>query len=94
MGGKTGRALISGNEAIGRGAIEAGISFAVSYPGTPATDILEYLAKNFQGEAQWAINEKIALETAIGISYTGRRVICSMKHVGLNVAADPLLTLA
>lgn len=88
------RALISGNEAIGRGAIEAGISFAVSYPGTPATDILEYLAKSFEGEAQWAINEKIALETAIGVSYTGRRVICSMKHVGLNVAADPLMTAA
>lgn len=92
MASMTGKMLMSGNEAIGRGAIEAGISFAISYPGTPATDILEYLAKNFEGEAQWAINEKIALETAIGTSYTGKRVICSMKHVGLNVAADPLMT--
>lgn len=86
--------LLSGNEAIGRGALEAGLSLATSYPGTPATEILEYLAVNFPGHAQWAINEKIALETAIGTSYTGRRAICSMKHVGLNVAADPLMTAA
>lgn len=86
--------LMSGNEAIGRGAIEAGISFAVSYPGTPATDILEYLARSFPGPVQWAVNEKVALETAVGVSYTGRRVVCSMKHVGLNVAADPLMTAA
>lgn len=86
--------LLSGDEAIGRGAIEAGISLATSYPGTPATEILEYLAANFPGHAQWSINEKIALETAIGTSYAGRRAICSMKHVGLNVAADPLMTAA
>ncbi len=86
--------LLSGNEAIGRGAIEAGISLAVSYPGTPATEILQYLAANFEGEAEWALNEKIALETAIGASYAGKRAICSMKHVGLNVAADPLMTSA
>jgi len=86
--------LLSGDEAIARGAIEAGISFASSYPGTPATEILEYLAKNFKGKAEWAINEKIALETAIGASYTGKRALCSMKHVGLNVAADPLMTSA
>ncbi|MBF0330121.1 MAG: indolepyruvate oxidoreductase [Nitrospirae bacterium] len=86
--------LMSGNEAIGRGAIEAGISIAVSYPGTPSTDILEYLARNFEGPAQWVLNEKIALETAIGVSYTGKRAICSMKHVGVNVAADPLMTAA
>lgn len=86
--------LLSGNEAIGRGAIEAGISLAVSYPGTPATEILEYVAANFSGEAEWAVNEKIALETAIGASYAGKRALCSMKHVGLNVAADPLMTCA
>jgi indolepyruvate ferredoxin oxidoreductase alpha subunit len=86
--------LLSGNEAIGRGAIEAGISLATSYPGTPATEILQYLAENFEGEAEWALNEKIALETAIGASYAGKRAICSMKHVGLNVAADPLMTAA
>lgn len=86
--------LMTGNEAIGRGAIEAGISLASAYPGTPSTDILEYLAKNFPGRAEWAVNEKIALETAIGVSYTGRRAVCSMKHVGVNVAADPLMTIA
>lgn len=88
------RELLLGDYAIGRGAIEAGISFATSYPGTPATQILEYLAKNLQGKAEWAINEKVALETAVGVSYTGRRALCSMKHVGLNVAADPLMTAA
>ncbi len=86
--------LLSGNEAIARGALEAGISLAISYPGTPATEILEYLAKNFSGEAQWALNEKVALETAIGTSYAGKRALCSMKHVGLNVASDPLMTSA
>lgn len=84
--------LLSGNEAIGRGAIESGISLATSYAGTPATDILEYIARNFPGNAEWAVNEKVALETAIGASYANKRVICSMKHVGLNVAADPLMT--
>lgn len=88
------KALLLGDDAIGRGAIEAGISFATSYPGTPATQILEYLARNFDGKVEWAINEKVALETAVGVSYTGRRSLCSMKHVGLNVAADPLMTAA
>jgi indolepyruvate ferredoxin oxidoreductase, alpha subunit len=91
---ETGKELLSGNDAIGRGAIEAGISIATSYPGTPATEILQYIAANFQGKAEWAINEKVALETAIGASYAGKRAICSMKHVGLNVAADPLMTSA
>jgi indolepyruvate ferredoxin oxidoreductase, alpha subunit len=84
--------LLSGNDAIGRGAIEAGISYAASYPGTPATEILEYLAEHFEGEVDWSLNEKIALESAIGASYAGKRAICSMKHVGLNVASDPLMT--
>ncbi len=83
-----------GDDAIGRGAIEAGISLATSYPGTPATQILEYIARNFSGEVEWAVNEKVALETAIGASYAGKRAICSMKHVGLNVASDPLMTAA
>jgi indolepyruvate ferredoxin oxidoreductase alpha subunit len=87
--------LLSGNEAIGRGAIDAGISVATSYPGTPATEILEYIAANADGiHAEWSVNEKVALETAIGASYAGVRAICSMKHVGVNVAADPLMTLA
>ena len=89
---RTNMMLLSGNEAIGRGAIEAGISLAISYAGTPATDILEYIARNFSGDAEWAVNEKVALETAIGASYANKRVLCSMKHVGLNVAADPLMT--
>ncbi|MDH5203477.1 MAG: indolepyruvate oxidoreductase, partial [Nitrospirota bacterium] len=63
--------LLSGDEAIGRGAIEAGISMATSYPGTPATEILEYIAHNFTGDAEWAVNEKVAFETAIGTSYAG-----------------------
>ncbi len=92
--GKKTRRLLSGNEAIARGAIEAGISSASSYPGTPATEILDYLAKNFHGPAEWVVNEKVAFETAVGTSYTGRRALCSMKHVGVNVAADPLMTSA
>jgi len=87
-----GKELLSGNDAIGRGAIEAGISLATSYPGTPATEILQYIARNFTGRAEWAVNEKVALETAIGASFAGKRVICSMKHVGLNVAMDPMMT--
>lgn len=86
--------IMLGDDAIGRGAIEAGISMATSYPGTPATQILEYIAKNFSGDVEWAVNEKVALETVIGASYAGRRAICSMKHVGLNVASDPLMTAA
>ena len=88
------RELMTGNEAIARGAMEAGLSYATSYPGTPATEILEYLAKNFKGRAEWSVNEKVAYETAVGASYTGRRAMVSMKHVGLNVAADPLMTSA
>jgi indolepyruvate ferredoxin oxidoreductase, alpha subunit len=88
------RDILSGDDAIGRGAIEAGISLATSYPGTPATEILLYIARHFDGDAEWSVNEKVALETAIGASYAGKRAICSMKHVGLNVASDPLMTAA
>ncbi|MCJ7482326.1 MAG: hypothetical protein MUO31_05110, partial [Thermodesulfovibrionales bacterium] len=63
--------ILSGDDAIGRGAIEAGISLATSYPGTPATEILEYIARNFTGDVEWAVNEKVAFETAIGASYAG-----------------------
>ena len=88
------RDILSGDDAIGRGAIEAGISLATSYPGTPATEILQYIAHHFDGDAEWAVNEKVAFETAIGASYAGKRAICSMKHVGVNVASDPLMTAA
>lgn len=87
------RQLMTGNEAIARGAYEAGVKFASAYPGTPSTEILENIAK-YKDDiiAQWAVNEKVALESVIGASIAGARSIASMKHVGLNVAADPLFT--
>ena len=87
--------LLSGNEAIARGAYEGGVSVATGYPGTPSTEILEALAE--YGEAvycEWAPNEKVALEVAVGASLVGARSMITMKHVGLNVAADPLMTLS
>ena len=88
--------LLSGNEAIARGALEAGVTVVSGYPGTPSTEILENIGK-FYGDkmfAEWAPNEKVAFETAAGASTTGARSMTTMKHVGLNVAADPLMTLA
>jgi len=86
------RALLSGDEAIARGAFEAGVRVATAYPGTPSTEILETLAPCPEVYTEWAPNEKVALEVAIGASLAGARAICSMKHVGLNVASDPLMT--
>ncbi len=86
--------LISGNEAIALGAYEAGVSVAASYPGTPATEILESLMRYRGIHAEWAPNEKVAVEVALGASFAGARAIASMKHVGLNSAADPLFTSA
>jgi indolepyruvate ferredoxin oxidoreductase alpha subunit len=86
------RALLSGDEAIARGAFEAGVRVATAYPGTPSTEILEALVACPGVRAQWAPNEKVALEVAIGASLAGARAIASMKHVGLNVASDPLMT--
>lgn len=87
--------LMTGNEAIARGAYEAGVKYASAYPGTPSTEILENLAlyKN-DIVAEWAPNEKVALEAAAGGAFGGARTVASMKHVGLNVAADPLFTVA
>ncbi len=87
--------LLSGNEAIARGAYEAGATVAAAYPGTPSTEILENIA-NYKEEiySEWAPNEKVAMEVAIGASFGGARSLAAMKHVGLNVAADPFLTLA
>ncbi|RDY24482.1 indolepyruvate ferredoxin oxidoreductase subunit alpha [Romboutsia maritimum] len=87
--------LMTGNEAIARGAYEAGVKYATAYPGTPSTEILENVAK-YKGDisAEWAPNEKVALESAIGGSIAGARTMASMKHVGVNVAADPLFTYA
>ncbi|GAA0179686.1 indolepyruvate ferredoxin oxidoreductase subunit alpha [Clostridium sediminicola] len=85
--------LLTGNEAVARGAYEAGINFAAAYPGTPSTEILENIAPYKEDiMAEWAPNEKTALESVIGASIAGARSLCAMKHVGVNVAADPLFT--
>ena len=86
------REILSGNEAIARGAWEAGVRFASAYPGTPSTEILENIAEYEDIYGEWCPNEKVALETALGAAMAGARAICSMKHVGVNVAADPLMT--
>ncbi|SFJ59415.1 indolepyruvate ferredoxin oxidoreductase alpha subunit [Terrisporobacter glycolicus] len=87
--------LMTGNEAIARGAYEAGVKYASAYPGTPSTEILENIAL-YKDDilAEWAPNEKVAVEAAAGASIAGARTVASMKHVGLNVAADPLFTVA
>lgn len=82
--------LLSGNESIARGAWEAGVVVAAGYPGTPSTEILETFANYPEVYAEWSPNEKVALDVAIGAAYAGRRAMAVMKHVGLNVAADPL----
>jgi indolepyruvate ferredoxin oxidoreductase alpha subunit len=84
--------IMTGNEAIARGAYEAGVHFASAYPGTPSTEILENIATYDSIIAEWAPNEKVALEAVIGASIAGGRSLASMKHVGVNVAADPLFT--
>ena len=86
--------LILGNEAVARGLYEAGCSFVSSYPGTPSTEITEAVAKYKEVYAEWAPNEKVAMEAAFGAALAGRRSFCGMKHVGLNVAADPLFTIS
>ena len=82
--------LMLGNEAVARGLYEAGCRFVSSYPGTPSTEITEYAAEYDEIYAEWAPNEKVAAEAAIGASIGGGRAFCGMKHVGLNVAADPV----
>ena len=84
--------LLSGDEEIARGAFEAGVRVATAYPGTPSTEILEALVGCEGVQAQWAPNEKVALEVGVGASLAGARTLVSMKHVGLNVASDPLVT--
>ena len=86
--------LMLGNEAVARGLYEAGCAFVSSYPGTPSTEITEAAAKYPEIYAEWAPNEKVAMEAAFGASLAGKRSFCGMKHVGLNVAADPLFTIA
>lgn len=87
--------FMTGNEAVARGCYEAGIAYASAYPGTPSTEILENVADYKEDiVAEWAPNEKVALESAIGASLAGGRALAAMKHVGVNVAADPLFTIA
>ncbi len=86
--------LMIGNEAVARGLFEGGCRFVSSYPGTPSTEITEFAAKNDAMTCEWAPNEKVACEAAFGASLAGVRSACAMKHVGLNVAADPLFTLS
>lgn len=86
--------LMLGNEAAARGLYEAGCSFVSSYPGTPSTEITEAAARYQEIYAEWAPNEKVAMEAAFGASLAGKRSFCGMKHVGLNVAADPLYTMS
>ena len=88
------KTLMLGNEAVARGLYEAGCSFVSSYPGTPSTEITECIATYKEVYAEWAPNEKVAMEAAFGASLAGKRSFCAMKHVGLNVAADPLFTVA
>ena len=86
--------ILLGNEAIARGAYEAGVKVSAAYPGTPSTEISEAIAKYDEVYAEWSPNEKVAAEVAIGASIAGARSMCSMKHVGVNVASDPLFTAA
>ncbi|MBR3992053.1 MAG: indolepyruvate ferredoxin oxidoreductase subunit alpha, partial [Clostridia bacterium] len=86
--------LMIGNEAVARGLYEGGIGLVSSYPGTPSTEITEFLAKYDDLHSEWAPNEKVAMEVAFGSSLAGVPAACAMKHVGLNVAADPLFTLS
>lgn len=88
--------FLMGNQAIALGAIRAGVSLVAGYPGTPSTEILETVAKHNDGSiyVEWSVNEKVALEVAAGAAYSGARALVTMKQVGLNVASDPLMSLA
>ena len=86
--------LMSGNEAIARGAYECGVRFGAGYPGTPSTEAMEEFAKYDGVYAEWAPNEKVAMEVAIGAALAGAKALVTMKHVGVNVAADPLFTVS
>ena len=96
MDDETPAQLMGGNEAMARGALEAGVGFCTSYPGTPATEITEYIMRKADRigiHAEWSVNEKVALESAAAASWAGIPALCSMKSLGLNVASDSLLTM-
>lgn len=86
--------LMLGNEAIARGAWEAGVTVSTAYPGTPSTEITEYISQYVEINAEWSVNEKVAFEVAMGASIAGARAIVSMKHVGLNNAMDPFMSIS
>ncbi|MGC8862231.1 MAG: indolepyruvate ferredoxin oxidoreductase subunit alpha, partial [Armatimonadota bacterium] len=86
--------VLSGNEAIAHAAYASGVQVAAAYPGTPSTEILENIARFRDIYCEWSVNEKVAMEVAIGASLSGARALAAMKHVGLNVALDPLVTFA
>ena len=86
------RQFMSGNQAVAQAAWEAGCKVAAAYPGTPATEIMEYASEYPDMYSEWSVNEKVSLEVAIGASLAGSRAMCAMKHVGLNVASDALMT--
>ena len=86
--------LILGNQGVAQGAYEAGVDVVTAYPGTPSTEITEFAAKYDEVYTEWSPNEKVAMEVAIGASFAGTRAMAAMKHVGLNVAADPLFTVS
>jgi indolepyruvate ferredoxin oxidoreductase alpha subunit len=87
------RLLLSGNEAVARAVWEAGVKVAAAYPGTPSTEMMEVVSTYPDLYAEWSLNEKVSLEVAIGAAYAGSRAFCCMKHVGMNVASDALMTL-
>ncbi len=87
------RHLLSGNEALARAVWECGVRVAAAYPGTPSTEILEHVSRYPDVYSEWSVNEKVSLEVALGASMAGSRALCAMKHVGLNVASDALMTL-
>ncbi len=93
------RLMLLGDEAIGQGAIDGGMSGIYGYPGTPSTEIMEYVQNSKEAaekeiQREWSANEKTAMEAALGMSYAGKRSMVCMKHVGLNVAADPFMNSA
>ncbi len=94
MNDNNAKQLMLGNKAVARGLYEAGVCFISSYPGTPSTEVTEEAAKYDEIYCEWAPNEKVAMESAFGASLAGRRSFCAQKHVGLNVAADPLYTMS
>ena len=99
MNSNSTKKLLLGNEALAQAAIDAGISGVYAYPGTPSTEITEYIqrskiAKELKIHSQWSVNEKTAMEAALGMSYAGKRSLTVMKHVGLNVAADVFMNMS